>query len=683
MKVSLRWASAVGLAMAVLAGCGGSSGGGTPVVSSTGSVKQSSAPSTSASADAPSTQGSTPSPERPSAQNPSVTVIESKVSEGGQGRDVDPFRPMNGRTLPRASVIGLSAVAPGGAPAIQKSVATDVFVPLKVGVPREVAQTASAEATAASLAWNDGEAGAKVAALRFVSPGAEGIRLGVAVKSLPFGSKLRFYADGADTFFEIPGMEVLATLRRNTDAGDLREQAGIYWGPNLGGEAVTMEIEIPGNVDPASVLLSVPRLSHATVDIRKLGSLPPIGRSGICNADISCSVGYDELSKSVALMDFVADGSGGTTAGADYVCTGTLLNDRMATGTPWFLSAKHCIPNQTVASTLYTLWFYRSSSCGASTVSPSTAVLTTGATLLYVTPDAAAGLPKGGDTAFMRLASAPPAGAVFAGSNPQPLDYGTTIYDVHHPQGDLQKYSAGTFTGISSCRDSGCLTPASSYGNFMRVNWYLGVTEPGSSGSGAFARYNGKHYLVGQLFGGGSSCEAPFAPDFFGRFDVVFPALSQWLGATSGATRVPIYRLYNRKTGTHFYTSNPLERDMAVQKFPEFSYEGTGFYAYVATGTVSDSVYRFYNTRTGAHFFTISGPERDLVQASYPWYSYEGVAWYASMSAQNQASPLYRFYNTKTATHFYTISADERNLVIRNYPEYVNEGIGYYAWTAP
>src|SRR5256885_8407232 len=71
--------------------------------------------------------------------------------------------------------------------------------------------------------------------------------------------------------------------------------------------------------------------------------------------------------------------------GAGYLCTGTLLNDKAASGTPYFITANHCISSQTVASTLETSWFYRTPSCNSRTLSSANRVLRNGATLLYAT----------------------------------------------------------------------------------------------------------------------------------------------------------------------------------------------------------------------------------------------------------------------------------------------------------
>ena len=93
------------------------------------------------------------------------------------------------------------------------------------------------------------------------------------------------------------------------------------------------------------------------------------------------------------------------TDGYSYLCTGTLLNDMASSGTPYFLSAQHCISQQTVASTLQTYWFYRSTSCNSSVLNAGNVTLTGGATLLYSSVNT--------DTSFMRLSNTPPAGATY------------------------------------------------------------------------------------------------------------------------------------------------------------------------------------------------------------------------------------------------------------------------------
>lgn len=102
--------------------------------------------------------------------------------------------------------------------------------------------------------------------------------------------------------------------------------------------------------------------------------------------------------------------------------------------------------------------------------------------------------------------------------------------------------------------------------------------------------------------------------------------LSQPVGA------LPVYRLFNKVSGAHFYTMTVSERDNVLSTMPNiFSLEGVGFYA--LSGPVGDAkpVYRFYAPRTGSHFFTISEAEKDWIRAniSTDRLNFEGIAWWA------------------------------------------------------
>jgi hypothetical protein len=651
----------------LLTGCGGGGGGGTGGDGSPATVQ--------ARAETAAGTGA-------SSSAVAAGPIEPLMRTEAQGQDVSPFRTRTAEPELAPSSVLLPPLADQEKTTLSTSRTSSVNpengTPTRTGIARSVAVTASEASTTVLLNWRPSIRGGRIAALTFRSPDAMGLRLGVLVRSLPMASVLRFYTPGSGTAFEVPGQEVLALIQRNLDAGDATDAARTYWSPDLGGDSVTMEIEVPKGIDPAATQVSVPRLSHI---YRRLSERKgdererDVGDAGTCQRDVTCDPAYERESRSVALMYFVEDG-------ATYSCTGTLLNDRASSGTPFFLSANHCISNQTVASTLVTAWFFRASACANATPLPEAKVLMGGATLLYASTDT--------DTSFMRLNAAPPVGAIHAGSSAFAPELGMTVFGLHHPVGDLQKLNLGTFQGFAFCTSSTdgsytCSSSAPSFAKYLRVGWQQGATEGGSSGSGLFTRMNGNSYLVGQLRGGASSCTNRSGTDTYGRFDLAYRAsLSQWLNQASATTRMPVFRFYNVKTATHFYTTDVVERDRTISKYGSvFIYEGPVFYAYGAQAPGSSSVYRFYNTRTDSHFYTISEAERANVTVRYPWFSFEGTSWYANLSQGAGSTPVYRFYNTLTGTHFYTISASERDTVQQRYPQFLYEGGVYEAWTAP
>ena len=92
----------------------------------------------------------------------------------------------------------------------------------------------------------------------------------------------------------------------------------------------------------------------------------------------------------------------------------------------------------------------------------------------------------------------------------------------------------------------------------------------------------------------------------------------------------PLYRFYNRRSGSHFYTASWQERDAVIAQWSNvFTYEGETYKVSPWAEPGKTPVYRFYNVRNGSHFFTASETERDIVIARYPGvYVLEGPAFY-------------------------------------------------------
>jgi lysyl endopeptidase len=127
---------------------------------------------------------------------------------------------------------------------------------------------------------------------------------------------------------------------------------------------------------------------------------------------------------------------------------------------------------------------------------------------------------------FVRLNDWAPAGAWLTGWDANPVASNAAITVLHHPSGDLEKYSAGTsgsFTQLPS--------PNGAPTGFMSVTYNQGTTEGGSSGAGLLTYASGEYFLRGGLWGGYASCSALTSPDYYSRLDVVYPDIRQWLNA--------------------------------------------------------------------------------------------------------------------------------------------------------
>lgn len=570
-------------------------------------------------------------------------------------------------TLPQPARVSLGPLADA-----KMAQAAGGIGPRQVGLVREVEATQAAAKTLQHLQWKTSSSGGLVAAISFAAEGAHGLRLGVVARQLPPGAVFRFYRQTEPgSVFQISGQDVLQSIQRNAQAGETGVDAHTWWSPDLGFDEVTLEIEVPAGTQVGTLDFSVPRISHIYENL----AIPTeeefsakINESASCHLDASCQEAYANQRNAVARMIY-------TSGGSTYVCTGTLLNDNQSSGTPYFLTANHCISTQAEASSLQTDWFYRAPTCNSRTLSSATTKRFNGAALLYTTTAT--------DITLLRLNDTPPAGVFFAGWDASAQSIGTPVVGLHHPRGDLLKMSIGDVNSYSSCSaTSGTQFQCSgTTGNFYRVIWNQGTTEGGSSGSAIF---KGGTHVIGTLYGGSASCSAISAPEFYGRFDIAYnDGLKNWLAAgTSAQARTAIYRFFNIQTGAHFFTSSAAERDYVIATYPQFQYENIAFYAYAQPTAGQSAVYRFFNLSNSAHFYTISQGESDFVRANYPVYKYEGPIWYAQATAGNAAIPVYRFYKPGKGTHFYTVNAAERDYVIANYRDFSYEGVAYHAWNS-
>ena len=614
----------------------------------------------------------------------------AKISDVALAKSVDAYRPPESAKAENTSLkLRDLSVAPAatnialGTPMVSQvdqarknnaaTAENNMGKPLQIGFGREVAQTSTPAATQQVLKWKTTASGSQVAAINFNSTGAKGIRVGLLVTQLPETATLRFYAKGAAAAFEVKGSEVLAVLAKNLAAGDKTDAGRTYWGPAVAGVDATVEIEIPASVSASSVSVAVPAITHNFMSRKEVSSItaedtyPAGSNQGLtCQVDVNCTAPVPAATDAVAWI-FFNEGAG------SYICSGTLLNDNINSATPYILTANHCVSTQTVASTVYTEFKYRSLACNNATTGEYYPTLTDGADLLYTA--------YATDTTLIKLIGSPSvAGVLYAGWDATtPPAVSTAVHSVHHPMGDQQRLSRGTVTSYSVRSTTNANTFFGSNitnGTILDVTLTTGMTEGGSSGSSLLKGTDSNPIVIGQLFGGNAAVCGQPKYNVYGRFDVAFKGgMSDHL--TQGNKRVQ--RFYNKNSGTHFYTISAYEKNYLRTDFPTvFNDEGAPFAASTITAAGLSPVHRFYNLNLGVYFYTISEPERAFVVTNLPQMRYEGIAWYANATTVAGTVPLYRFYNTQKGVHFYTVSAAERDSVIANLPQMTYEGAAYY-----
>jgi hypothetical protein len=134
------------------------------------------------------------------------------------------------------------------------------------------------------------------------------------------------------------------------------------------------------------------------------------------------------------------------------------------------------------------------------------------------------------------------------------------------------------------------------------------------------------------------------------------------LVAVAAPTYLPIYRFYNKKNGSHFYTSSDVEKWNVVKNLSNvYSLEGVAYSINTANPANGAPLHRFYNKKNGSHFYTASEAEKNsVIRTLSATYAYDGPAYNVSATQVAGSTQIYRFYNKKNGSHFYTASEVEK-----------------------
>jgi hypothetical protein len=322
--------------------------------------------------------------------------------------------------------------------------------------------------------------------LEVTSEGALGLRLGLESVNLPQGARLLVYDPANPNATATPITQQDITAQSN------------LWTETVFSQTAVLECQAPPEVDPSAISFSIAALSHLYRS--------PIYRpkSTGCEPEVACYPAWMDDAEGVAEMDFMDSGT-------EYICTGCLLNDTVPSTTiNYFLTANHCVGNQTVASTLQLFWFFEASTCHGPVPDISSVPHTSGGATFLDGIDNQ----SGSDFTLLRLHQSPPGGVTYLGWTTT-LPSSETLTCIQHPEGLDKRISFGHKTD-----------PGPGWEDFTGVRWSTGVTEPGSSGSPLL---NANHQVIGQLYGGTSDCDHPSGVDIFGRFDLSYQMIQQWL----------------------------------------------------------------------------------------------------------------------------------------------------------
>jgi len=543
---------------------------------------------------------------------------------------------------------------------------------LAVGFGRELPATARTIHLSA-LTWTADGDGGRAARIQIRSPNAAALRVAMQLTATDADLSVRFAGSGAaaTVFGPIPASAIAQDVAR----------FGQFWSPVLEGDVATIELRVGSGVPVDDLTLVLPRVAHQVAGNAELRSLSArtvseIGYAQSCNIDVACvmpSAALTDAAKAVAQLLFVGD-----TAGNQYLCTGTLLNDLPSTNTPYLFTAAHCMNSANAAHTLNTFWFFDAVACKDNRVPPFVQ-LTAGAALL--------GRSQDNDWALVRLNEPPPEGVRFAAWNAGPVPVGTATTTLHHPMGDLKKYARG-YVGQSVF-----LADSVVHGTFYEVPYTIGITEGGSSGSALLTFLDAGGYF--EVRGGiseGNRVTCPAAPgatyDDYSRFEDMLPLMRQYLtpGALTTTGEVAVVEYHNRALDHYFLTANPGEiHDLDNGGHSGWERTGLRFLAFVRQVPGTNPVCRFYRVPPfgDSHFYSASLAECAAASLDHPegWIFESAAVFYIPLpdtagACPVNTRPVWRFFNKVTGNHRYTAEVVLRDQMRGKPSVWVAEGYG-------
>jgi hypothetical protein len=537
--------------------------------------------------------------------------------------------------------------------------------PLAIGFARALPDEARVIALS-TLAWQEAADGGRVARIEVQSTGAAGLRLTLDIGRADPDLSIRFAGNA-------PGALVHGPIPANAIA-DARDRVGAFVTPVLDGDTAILELHAAAGADVMGTTLALGPASHLVVAGASLAKATAkdaidVGASGACNIDVACvapSTALQEATSSVAKIVFSDRG------GTSYLCSGTLMNDSIRSFTPYMLAAAHCIDDAYQASTVNTYWSFKALACG--TRQPAGYAQRSGGAMLLARSD-------DWDWTLLRLYDDPPAGTYFAAWRAEPVPQLAVATGLHHPRGDLMKFSQGSTLGYQVEPDGT---------SFLRVQWSQGTTEVGSSGSGVFTFLpeGGYYELRGGLWGGDAACSNRSGLDYYSRLDSLLPLVRQYLtpDASNPTNQGVVVEYYSRALDHYFITSDPNEINV-LDTGAVGGWERTGgrFLSYNGPTAGASPVCRYYLTPAvgNSHFYSASPAECDEVSRRFgaSWVFESPAVFFirlpdaATGACPAETRPVWRFYNARTLNHRYTTEVTLRDRM-RADLAWIGEGYG-------
>jgi lysyl endopeptidase len=404
---------------------------------------------------------------------------------------------------------------------------TNKWTPLLKNNPRfGIAQTVDINLTNSGF-WEEIKNEGRLWRLKIVSKDAFYTNLIFSIFKIPFGAKLWVYNDDRSV--------VLGSFTSRNN-----KLNGKFSTSPLRGDSFWIEYFEPLNFLGYGEI-SLKKVIHGYKDIYSMNI------SGECNINVKCGIArkYEKSSRSVVTLM--------TSEGTKF-CTGTLINNLQKDSRQLLLTASHCL-NPEFKDDVHTwiaVFQYESTECQRN-VGYHLNFTASGMKLLSQKTST--------DLLLLEIVEPIPKeyNAYLSGFNAEEILKSRYVYGIHHPSGDIKKFSKSSIP-LSS------FNYQDSSNSHWKVNkWENGTTEPGSSGS---ALFNDNEEIIGQLTGGSASCYNKDGFDIYGKLSLsiqIDKSLSEHLKTSNvlkvgGMELIPSKNEENCKYSCSFFNNSECEK---------------------------------------------------------------------------------------------------------------------------
>lgn len=473
-----------------------------------------------------------------------------------------------------------------------------------------------------SGAWTELSNGDRLWKLNVKSRGAYFMRAIFDLYSLPQGGELFIYNnDKTDKIGPYTSTE--------------NSETGILGTWIINGDDFWLEYYEPANVSGLG-RLSIEKITHGYVDINASSKVGNLNDSFACNVDVLCDPNFNSSSgknwtnarnnhiNSVArLLISTSRGTG--------FCSGSMVNNTNEDGTPYFLTANHCLGLESdnakqpdgaganfdaIASVSFGFqWFTNTPQCASNsnTSGPSqpTRVLS-GGQLRANNDDS--------DFALFLIDQTPPEewDIFYSGWNNSTTAFPTTQLSIHHPSGDIMKLARNDETATKRGFN---FNGNSNTQVWFIDDWEYGVTEGGSSGS---MLLNQNDQIIGVLSGGSAGCSGTTDN---GGFDIYGRIETAWNSGNNSSERLRDWLDPNNTSATSIdgafastISDNPVIEPEPTTEITVFPNPSTGLFTIGGGQIASYQVFNLNGQLILESASGVTGNQLDLSNAANGLY---------------------------------------------------------------